>query len=84
MKVHFRTYCYGCRRGKSRCLWRAHRYDWEYFIECDGRRLIQRGAFKTFERARRSAERSWFKLLSTECIVIPPERRIANTSPERA
>jgi hypothetical protein len=74
MKVHFRTYCYGCRRGRNwngKCLWREHRYDWEYYIECSGRRLVQRQSFKTFDRAWRSAERSWFKLLTTECINEP-------------
>lgn len=30
---------------------------------------MQRGGFKTLDRAIESAERSWKKLLETECIV---------------
>lgn len=71
MKVTFRTSCYGCRRGarwNGQCLWRAHRYDWSYYIACDGRRLVQRTAFRSFDLAWRSAQRSWFKLTSNACI----------------
>lgn len=71
MKVTFRTYCYGCRRGArwhGRCLWRAHRWYWDYFISCEGRRIIQRGGFASFDRAWRSAERTWFKLTAVSCI----------------
>lgn len=74
MKVHFRTFCQGCRYGRrwSRgCLWRfsgGHRYEWEYWIECDGQRLTYRRSFRTFERAQRSAERHWNKLAAVSCI----------------
>lgn len=71
MRVRFRTYCYGCRRGmawRGRCLWRTHRWDWEYIVSCDGRRLMQRGGFRTWERARKSAERSWVKLAMLSCL----------------
>jgi len=73
MKVTFRTYCYGCRlgtrwRGYPSCIWRQHRWTWEYWISCDGRRLVQRMHFATLDRAWRSAERSWFKLTAVSCI----------------
>lgn len=76
MRVHFRTYCYGCRQGRRwntiyreggqgrTCIWRQDRYEWDYFIEEGGRRLVQRSGFASFDRAWQSAERSWFKLQS--------------------
>lgn len=83
MKVHFRTYCQGCRYGtrgrgpvdRSRCAWRraGHRFDWEYYIEQDGRRLVQRTSFATFARAEASAQRAWFKLATVApCLVGAP------------
>jgi len=74
VRVRFRSYCYGCRRGArwdGRCLRDRHRWDWEYWISCDGRRLVQRGPFATFDRAWESAQRSWFKLAATSCITAP-------------
>jgi hypothetical protein len=74
MRVRFRTYCQGCRYGRrwqsigGRCLWPAHRWDWEWIILCDGHRLQQRQGFHTFERARASAERAWHKLAAVSCI----------------
>jgi hypothetical protein len=65
LHVYFRTYCYGCRRGArwhGRCLWPRHRWDWEYYIMADGRRLVQRQSFASWDRAWRSAQRSWAKL----------------------
>jgi len=47
---------------RERCAWPRHRFEWEYIVEQNGRRLAQRGSFATQERARQSAERTWFKL----------------------
>lgn len=73
MRVVFRTYCYGCRRGQrwNGCVWPEHRYEWEYWIHCGGRRLVQRGQFRSYDRAWESAQRSWFKLAAVECIDVP-------------
>lgn len=71
MRIHFRTYCYGCRTGArwhAPCVWQRHRWSWEYYIEHDGVRLRQRGPFETFPRAWASAQRSWALLATT----IPP------------
>lgn len=71
MKVRIRSYCYGCRRGArwgEGCAWRRHRFDWEWLIECDGRRLAQRPGFRTWDRARRSAQRAYAKLAAVSCI----------------
>lgn len=70
LRVRFRTYCYGCRRGRrwDRCVWSAHRWDWEYWLHCGGRRLLQRQGFSTFDRAWQSARRSYMKLASTACL----------------
>lgn len=60
-EVHFRNYCYGCRRGArwhGRCLWANHRYDWDYTVRLRGIRVVQRGSFKSFDLAHRSASRS--------------------------
>lgn len=75
MRVRFRTYCYGCRRG-----WRIgdrwhrtyaagrHRWEWAYTIACDGRALLYRQGFATFDRAWQSARRSYIKLANLACI----------------
>lgn len=73
MRIRFRTYCYGCRRHLGAGWHRTfaagrHRRDWEYWIHCDGRRLIQRQGFATFDRAWRSAQRAYIKLADTACI----------------
>lgn len=75
LRVRFRTYCQGCRYGRrwnGGCHWTKHRYDWEYWIHCDGRRLIQRQGFHGFDRAWDSARRSYIKLASTACILTTP------------
>lgn len=77
MKVRIRSYCYGCRRGANwgRCIWRSHRFDWEWLIECDGRRLAQRGSFRTWGRARASATRAYARLAAVSCINVEEATR---------
>lgn len=76
MKLHLRMYCYGCRIGsrwgQGVCLYRRgqHRWLWDYYIECDGRRLVQRSGFANATRARRSAQRAYEKLAETSCIEV--------------
>ncbi|GIH26040.1 hypothetical protein Aph01nite_43500 [Acrocarpospora phusangensis] len=67
VKVRFRTYCYPCRRMAPRHR-RPHRWEWEYWISCEGVRLVQRQGFGSFDRAWMSAERSWFKLAALSCV----------------
>lgn len=81
MKIHIRSYCYGCRAGtrwsrpvgqrrqdgrpaedRSQCIWRAHRFDWEYYIETNGVRLCTRTALSSHGDAMRAAERKLLQL----------------------
>ena len=70
LRVRFRTYCYGCRRpwGLGVCMWSRHRWTWEYWIHCDGLRLVQRQGFATFDRAYLSAAKSYAKLAAAACV----------------
>lgn len=75
MRVRIRSYCYGCRRGLGASWHRAygnhptgHRINWQFYIHCDGRRLITRQGFATFDRALASAQRAYIKLADTACI----------------
>lgn len=44
------------------CVWRAHRYEWEYIISAGDLRLQQRKGFPTRQDAWESAGRSWAAL----------------------
>jgi hypothetical protein len=44
------------------CVWRAHRYEWEYIISAGDLRLRQRKGFTTREAAMESAAWSWSML----------------------
>lgn len=77
LRIRFRTYCYGCRSGRpAGDYWHrayatngtGHRWTWEYWLHCGGRRLLQRQGFATFDRAWESARRSYIKLASTACL----------------
>jgi len=79
LRVKIRSYCYGCRRELGERWHRAyatnangHRIWWDFYIHCDGRRLVQRQGFATFDRALSAAARAYAKLADSACITEPP------------
>lgn len=78
MRVHLRSYCYGCRRGyvlgdrwhRTYAFRRGgsrvgHACEWEYWIAHDGVRLYYRQGFATWDRAVESAGHAYVRLVST-------------------
>jgi hypothetical protein len=49
----------GPAEDRAFCVWRAHRYQWEYFITCAGIRLRQRRDLVSLDAALVSAREQW-------------------------
>lgn len=78
MHVYIRAYCYRCRMGRRwyrDAWWQANvrakhrcRWEWEYWIGCDGFRLHSRTALVSWDGAIQSAHRAWKRLAALGCV----------------